>query len=80
MVTFSHASFAVELAEGFHVRTGTGTGSRIGTATNQKFAFWGATPTTQPTAVANATDAASVITQLNALLARLRTIGLIANS
>jgi hypothetical protein len=32
------------------------------------------------TAVANATDAASVITQLNALLARLRTIGLIANS
>jgi hypothetical protein len=80
MVTISHANFAVELAEGFHVRTGTGTGSRIGTATNQKFAFWGATPTTQPTAVANATDAASVITQLNALLARLRTIGLIANS
>ena len=32
----------------------------------------------QQTAVANATDAASVITQLNALLARLRTHGLIA--
>jgi len=80
MVTLSHALFAVELAEGFHVRTGTGTGSRIATAANQKIGFWGASPAVQPTAVANATDAASAVTQLNALLARLRTIGLIANS
>lgn len=54
------------------------TGSILGTSASQKFAFWGATPVVQPTAVADATDAASVITQLNALLARLRTIGIIA--
>ncbi len=40
--------------------------------------FYGATASAQPAAVANATDAATVITQLNALLARLRTIGLLA--
>ena len=33
---------------------------------------------TQQAAVADATDAASAITQLNSLLAKLRTIGLIA--
>lgn len=40
--------------------------------------FYGATPVLQPAAVADATDAPSVITQLNTLLARMRTLGLIA--
>jgi hypothetical protein len=40
--------------------------------------FYTATPVAQPAAVADATDAASVITQLNLALARLRTLGLIA--
>jgi hypothetical protein len=40
--------------------------------------FYNATPVAQPAAVADATDAASAITQLNALLARLRSLGLIA--
>jgi hypothetical protein len=40
--------------------------------------FYNATPVAQPAAVANATDADSAITQLNALLARLRSLGLIA--
>jgi hypothetical protein len=57
---------------------GTTTGTKIGTATTQKIGFWNATPVVQPTAVADATDAASVITQLNALLAKLRTLGIIA--
>jgi hypothetical protein len=57
---------------------GTTTGTKIGTATNQKLAFFNATPVVQPTAVADATDAASVITQLNALLTRMRNLGLIA--
>lgn len=56
----------------------TGAGTKIGTATNQKLGFFNATPVVQPTAVADATDAASVITQLNALLSRMRTLGLIA--
>lgn len=57
--------------------TGTN-GTKIGTGATQKMGFWNATPVVQPTAVANATDAATVITQLNNLLTKLRTIGLIA--
>jgi hypothetical protein len=49
-----------------------------GTATTQKIGFYNATPVGQPAAVANATTAVDVITQLNALLARLRTLGIIA--
>jgi len=61
------------------IATGSGaSGFKIGTATTQGLGFWNATPSAQPAAVADATDAASVITQLNELLARLRTIGLIA--
>jgi hypothetical protein len=61
-----------------NIVTDTTTGTKIGTGTTQKLAFWNATPVVQPTAVADATDAASVITQLNALLSRMRTLGLIA--
>ena len=61
-----------------NIVTDTTTGTRIGTGTTQLLGFWNATPAVQPAAVADATDAATVITQLNALLARLRTIGLIA--
>jgi hypothetical protein len=62
-----------------NIVTDTTTGTKIGTATTQKIGFFNATPVVQPTAVADATDAATVITQLNALLARVRTLGLIAN-
>ena len=54
------------------------TGTKIGTATDQKIGFFDKTPVVQPTAVADATDAATVITQLNALLSRMRDLGLIA--
>jgi hypothetical protein len=60
------------------IAVGTTTGTKIGTATTQKLGFYNKTPVVQPVAVANATDAASVITQLNALLARMRDLGLIA--
>ena len=56
----------------------TTTGTKIGTGTTQKIGFFDATPVVQQTAVADATDAASVITQLNALLTRMRNLGLIA--
>lgn len=58
--------------------TDTTTGTKIGTGTTQKIGFYNKTPVVQPTAVADATDAASVITQLNALLSRMRDLGLIA--
>ena len=69
---------ALTVADGHHFVFGTTNGTRFGTATTQKLAFWNAVPVVQPTAVADATDAASAITQLNALLARLRTTGFIA--
>jgi hypothetical protein len=68
----------IQVADTVNIATGTSTGTKIGTATAQKLAFYNSTPVVQPAAVANATDAASAITQLNAVLARLRTLGLIA--
>jgi len=49
---------------------------RIGTA--GEIGFFGATAAAQPAAVADATDAATTQARLNDLLARLRTLGLIA--
>jgi hypothetical protein len=69
---------AITVSDGGNVVLGTTTGTKIGTATTQKIGFYNATPVVQPTAVADATDAASVITQLNALLTRMRNLGLIA--
>jgi hypothetical protein len=68
----------LQVADAGNISVGTTTGTKIGTATTQKLGFYNATPVVQPTAVADATDAASVITQLNALLSRMRTLGLIA--
>ncbi|MEA1877256.1 MAG: hypothetical protein U9N86_10365 [Bacteroidota bacterium] len=64
--------------DGANLVMGTSTGTKIGTGTTQKLGFWNTTPAVQPTAVADATDNASAILRLNELLARLRTIGIIA--
>ena len=61
-----------------NIVTDTTTGTRIGTGTTQLLGFWNAAPSAQPAAVADATDAASTQARLNDLLARLRTIGIIA--
>jgi hypothetical protein len=58
--------------------TDTTIGTKIGTGTTQKIGFFNATPVVQQAAVADATDAASTQARLNDLLARLRTLGLIA--
>jgi hypothetical protein len=68
----------LQVADAGNIQVGTTTGTKIGTATTQKLGFYNATPVVQPTAVANATTAVDVITQLNALLAKLRTLGIIA--
>jgi Collagen triple helix repeat (20 copies) len=57
---------------------GTLRGIKLGSAAASLLGFYGATPVVRPAAVADATDSASAISQLNALLARLRTLGLIA--
>jgi hypothetical protein len=71
-------SSLLHLADAGDITVGTTTGTKIGTATTQKLGFYNATPVVQPAAVADATDAATVITQLNDLLAKLRTLGIIA--
>ena len=71
-------SSLLHLADAGDITVGTTTGTKIGTATTQKLGFYNATPVVQPTAVANATTAVDVITQLNDLLAKLRTLGIIA--
>jgi hypothetical protein len=63
-------------ARGMELRTDNVARISIGSA--GEIGFFGATAAAQPTAVADATDAATVITQLNALLSRMRTLGLIA--
>jgi len=68
----------LQVADAGNITVGTTTGTKIGTATTQKLGFYNATPVVQPTAVADATTAIDVITQLNALLAKLRTLGIIA--
>jgi hypothetical protein len=68
----------LQIADAGNITVGTTTGTKIGTATTQKLGFYNATPVVQPTAVADATDAATAITQLNDLLAKLRTLGVIA--
>ena len=71
-------SSLVSLPDSSNIQFGTGTGTKIGTATTQKIGFYNAAPVVQPTAVADATDATSAITQLNLLLGNIRTLGLIA--
>jgi hypothetical protein len=68
----------LHLADAGNIQVGTTTGTKIGTATTQKLGFYNATPVVQPAAVADATTAVDVITQLNDLLAKLRTLGIIA--
>ena len=60
------------------VALATGNGSGGIDAATKAIGLYGTTPATQHAAIADATDAASVITQLNLLLAANRSIGLIA--
>lgn len=72
-------SGVLTIADAVNIATNTGTGTKIGTATTQKIALWNATPVVQPTAVTDADGTlASATSQLNALLAKMRTIGAIA--
>ena len=77
VLTITNAN-TVTLSDAVDVAVGTTTGTKFGTANTQKLGFWNATPVVQQAPVADATDATSVIAQLNELLAKLRTIGIIA--
>ena len=84
LITNSVVRLTINAAGGFIVAEandfafGTTTGTKIGTATSQKIGFYNATPIVQGASVADATDAGSAITQLNALISRIEALGLIA--
>lgn len=67
------------IGQGTNIVLDTTTGTKIGTATNQKLGFYNATPVVQPSATpANATDLATALTLVNDLKSKLVTLGLIA--
>ena len=55
-------------------------GVNLGRDANDKFAAFGATPVVQRTHIADATDAATAITQLNLVLDALEALGFVATS
>ncbi len=55
-------------------------GAQIGKSATEKIGFFGATPVVQVDNVVDATDAATAITKLNAVIAGLESLGLFASS
>lgn len=59
---------------------GNDAGVSLGKDADALVGFFGATPVNQPATVADATDAATAITQCNAVIAALEELGLLASS
>jgi hypothetical protein len=66
----------IQILDKRNIQLGRTTGTKIGTATDQKLGFFGKTPVDQPDTVADSAgdDAIAV----NAIIARLKELGLIA--
>ncbi len=56
------------------------TADLFGQTASQTIGFYGVTPVNQPDAVADATDAATAISQLNSVISRLEEVGILATS
>lgn len=52
----------------------------MGQSAADKVGFFGATPVVQPATIADATDAATAITKVNAVIAALEALGLTASA
>lgn len=55
-------------------------GTLLGQSATDLVGFYGATPVDQPALVADATDAATAITQINAIIDLLQEVGLMATA
>ena len=80
-ITDMRVAFRVigSFADGVNLTLGTSTGTQIGTAANQKLAFFGKTPVVQPTlgaATAGTSYTTNEQTMLNAVYAAIRALGL----
>ena len=84
LVKSDHYTFekGIQMLDGRNVQLGKGTGTKIGTATDQKLAFFGDTPVDQPATIADpsggVTQDAEARTAVNTLIDRLQELGLIA--
>lgn len=77
----------LQLLDGRNIQTGRGTGTKIGTATDQKIAFYGKTPIVQqgsinapstPGGLYSQSDAQSAVTAINSIRTALINIGITA--
>lgn len=66
----------LQLLDKRNIQIGRTTGTKIGTATDQKLGFYGKTPVDQPATVAN--SGGDDATAVNAIISRLKELGLIA--
>lgn len=62
------------------IGNGVSDGTTFGRVATEKISFFGTTPVVQQATIADATDAATAITKCNAVIAALKTYGLIAAS
>ena len=72
----------IQFADGRNVQLGKTTGTKFGTATNQKLAFYNTTPVDQPATVSDPSGGGTVDTEartaIDALIDRLQELGLIS--
>jgi hypothetical protein len=72
----------IQLLDARHIQLGKTNGTKIGTQTTQKLAFWNATPIVQPAAISAPSGGATIDSQartaITSLIAALKNIGLTA--
>ncbi len=68
----------IQILDARNIQLGKTTGTKIGTDTDQLIGFYGTTPVNQPDTVTDASDLATCITSINAIIDRLQELGLIA--
>jgi len=69
----------IRMQDGRNIQVGRGTGTRIGTATDQKISFYGVTPVDQPATVSDASGCTGdADDKVNLVIDRLQELGLIA--
>jgi len=68
------------MAVGEVLGNGNPDGTSLGRAVTEKISFYGVTPIVQNAHIADATDAATAITKVNAVILALETYGLLATA
>ena len=67
----------IQIFDGRNIQLGRTTGTKIGTAIDQKLGFFGTTPVDKPETIEDATDLETVIIVANTIIDRLQELGLI---